>query len=194
MFVYCGLLPWTLFSSSLKSSINSLLSNKNLITKVYFARELLPFSSIVVALVDFVIGSVLLVALMIYYRIPLHGTAPFVLVLLAIQTIFAAGAGLALSMANLWFRDIKYLFDVILQLWMFATPVVYPVRRVGEPLYSILQLNPMAPVIEGYRAVILRGEMPPMMPLMLAAATSVVLFMTAWVSFHRAEYKFAENA
>jgi lipopolysaccharide transport system permease protein len=193
IFVYSGLLPWTLFASSLKSAIGSLVANRTMISKVYFARELMPFSSIVTALVDFLIGSSLLAVLMIYYGIAPKSTIWLVPVLILIQTIFAAGMGLALSMANLWFRDVKYLFDVILQLWMFATPVVYPVRRVGEPLYTILQFNPMTPIVEGYRAVILHGELPPALPLVAAAITSCTIFAVSWLWFHRTEYKFAEN-
>jgi ABC-type polysaccharide/polyol phosphate export permease len=193
IFVYCGVLPWTLFANSVRNSINSLVSNKSLITKVYFARELLPFSSVVVALIDFGIASTLLAALMIYYGIAPAATVWLVPVLLLIQIVFAAGVGLALSMGNLWFRDVKYLFDVVLQLWMFATPVVYPVRQVGEPLYTLLQLNPMTPIIDGYRAVILEGRLPPPLPLAAAATTSLVLLALSWLMFHRAEYKFAEN-
>jgi ABC-type polysaccharide/polyol phosphate export permease len=194
IFSYCGLLPWTLLASSLKTSVNSLVMNKNLITKVYFPRELLPFSCVVTSLVDFAIGSTILAALMIYYRIPPASTVWFVPVLIAIQVVFAAGVSLTISMANLWFRDVKYVFDVVLQLWMFATPVVYPVHNVGEPLHTILMLNPMTPIIEGYREVILNGQLPAAGPLGAAAAGSIALFGVAWLLFHRAEYKFAENA
>jgi ABC-type polysaccharide/polyol phosphate export permease len=193
IFLYCGLLPWILFSSSLKGATNSLLNNRTMIAKVYFARELMPFASITAALVDFLIASSLLGVLMIYYGYPPKSTMWLVPVLVLIQTIFAAGLGLALSMANLWFRDVKYFFDVVLQLWMFATPVVYPVRRVGEPLYTILQFNPMTPIVEAYRAVILQGEMPDALPLAAAAFTSCVIFAVSWLWFHRSEYTFAEN-
>jgi ABC-type polysaccharide/polyol phosphate export permease len=194
IFSYCGLLPWTLLASSLKTSVNSLVMNKNLITKVYFPREILPFSCVMISLLDFAIGSVVLAALMVYYHIPPATTVWFVPVLIFVQVIFAAGVSLTISMANLWFRDVKYVFDVVLQLWMFATPVVYPVRNVGEPLHTILMLNPMTPIIDGYREVILYGRLPPAGPLGAAAAGSFVLFGIAWLLFHRAEYKFAENA
>lgn len=194
IFSYCGLLPWTLLASSLKTAVNSLVTNKNLITKVYFPRELLPFSCVVTSLVDFLIGSTILAALMIYYRISPAATVWFVPVLILIQLVFAAGVSLAISMANLWFRDVKYVFDVVLQLWMFATPVVYPVRNVGEPLHTILMLNPMTPIIEAYREVILNGQLPAPGPLGAATAASIGLFALAWLLFHRAEYKFAENA
>ena len=193
IFSYCGLLPWTMFSSSLKAGVQSLVTNKSLITKVYFPRELFPFGAVVVAIVDFLIGSTVLAALMIYYHVEPAATIWFLPVLVLIQTLFTAGVALTISMANLWYRDVKYLFDVVIQLWMFATPVVYPVRNVGPTLHFILQLNPMTPIIDGYRSVILRGEMPPMLPLLVATITSTVLFMLAWLLFHRAEYKFAEN-
>jgi ABC-type polysaccharide/polyol phosphate export permease len=194
IFSYIGLLPWTMFSASLKAGVASLVSNKSLITKVYFPRELLPLSCIVIAFIDFLIGSLLLAALMAYYHIAPAPTIWFVPVLLLVQIVFAAAVSLAVSMANLWFRDVKYIFDVVLQLWMFATPVVYPVRNVGEPLHTILLLNPMTPIIDGYRDVILRNRIPDPGPLGAAAAISLVGLAVAWLVFHRAEYKFAENA
>ena len=194
IFSYTGLLPWTLFASSLKNGVNSLLNGKNLITKVYFPREILPLSSVAVSLIDFAIGSLLLAVLMAYYQVPPAKTLWFVPVLVAVQVMFAAAIALLISMANLWFRDVKYVFDVIIQLWMFATPVVYPVRNIGEPLQSLLMLNPMAPIIDGYRSVIISGRLPDMAPIAAVAAASLVLLACAWLTFHRAEYRFAENA
>jgi homopolymeric O-antigen transport system permease protein len=130
---------------------------------------------------------------MAYYGIAPKGTVWLVPVLVLIQTIFAAGVGLALAMANLWFRDVKYFFDMALQLWMFATPVVYPGRRLGEPLYTIVQFNPMTPIIEAYREVILQGRLPDPLPLAVAAVMSCAIFAVSWLWFHRAEYTFAEN-
>lgn len=194
IFAYTGLLFWNCFASSLRFSVNSLSSNKILVSKVYFPREIFPFSAIMVSLVDLAVGSSILIGLMFYYQVPIHPTVLLVPVLLLIQVIFTAGVGLLLSMANLFLRDVKYMFDMVLTFWMFATSVVYPVERIGGDLARVLQLNPMTPIIEGYRAVILHGQIPAVGPLALATAISVVIFATAWVIFHRAEYRFAEYA
>ena len=160
VFAYCGLLPWNMFATSLKTGVNSLLNNKGLLTKVYFPREVFPFSTMLVCVVDFVVGLSVLAVLMLYYWIPLSATALFLPVLIAVQLMFTAGLCMFLAPANLYYRDVKYMLDVLVTVWMFATPVLYPTRHVTGPLGVILQLNPLAPIIDGYRAILLRGELP----------------------------------
>lgn len=192
IFAYCGLLTWNFTASSLKFAVNSLTSNANLVTKVYFPREIFPLSTVAVSLVDLVVGSLVLVGLMIWYRI---GVSPLLLLIplvLMVQITFTLAVALLISMGNLFYRDIKYLFEVVITVWMFATAVIYPVELVGGTLGSIMRLNPMTPIIEAYRDVILLGRLPDRS---FAAATlvSVLLLGIAWVAFHRAEFEFAEN-
>ena len=194
VFSYCGLLPWNMFATSLKTGVNSLFSNRGLLTKVYFPREVFPFSTMLVGVVDFCVGLSILAALMIYYGIPLSSTALLLPVLLAVQVMFTAGLCMFLAPANLYYRDVKYILDVLVTVWMFATPVIYPTRDVAGPLGVILRLNPLAPIIDGYRSILLRGELPSPIPIASAAVLSVVLFAAGWIVFHRAEYAFAENA
>jgi ABC-type polysaccharide/polyol phosphate export permease len=165
-----------------------------LVTKVYFPREIFPFSAILVCLVDLAVSSVVLVGFMIWYRVPPHLTLVFVPILLLIQIVFTAGIGLILAMANLFLRDVKYLFEIVLTIWMFATSVVYPVENVGGALGQVLKLNPMTPIIDGYRATILRGQPPQMLPVMVAAILAVATLAVGWLMFHRAEFRFAESA
>jgi lipopolysaccharide transport system permease protein len=194
VFSYCGLLPWNMFATSLKTGINSLFGNKTLLTKVYFPREVFPFSTTLVCVVDFIVGLSVLAVLMIWYRIPLPATALFLPILIAVQLTFTAGLCMFLAPANLYYRDVKYILDVLITVGMFATPVLYPTRHLTGPLGVLLQLNPLAPIIDGYRAILLRGELPSAIPFATAAALSVVLFAVGWLVFHRAEYTFAENA
>jgi ABC-type polysaccharide/polyol phosphate export permease len=112
---------------------------------------------------------------------------------LLIQVLFTAGIALLLAMANLFYRDFRYVFEVLLTVWMFATSVVYPVSYIGGRLGEILQLNPMTPIIEAYRSLLLRGELPPLSPLLVAAAISTSICALAWIAFHRSEHLFAEN-
>jgi lipopolysaccharide transport system permease protein len=194
LFAFTGLLFWNFFASSLRFAVSSVSGNAMLVTKVYFPREIFPFSSILVCLVDLGVGSALLVALMVYYRVPPTAALLFVPVLLVIQVVFTAGIALLVSMANLFLRDVKYIFDLALTVWMFATSVVYPVELVGGKLGWLLKLNPMTPVIDGYRVTLLRGEVPAILPLAVTFAIALVTLAVGWVVFHRAEYRFAEYA
>ncbi len=194
VFSYCGLLPWNMFATTLKTGVNSLFNNRNLITKVYFPREVFPFSTVLVGVVDFVVGLSVLAVLMIYFWIPLSATALFLPVLVAVQVMFTAGLCMFLAPLNLYYRDVKYVLDVLVTVWMFATPVIYPTKQVSGPLGVILQLNPLAPIIDGYRSILLRGELPSPIPFASVAVLSVVMFAVGWLVFHRAEYAFAENA
>lgn len=193
VFAYCGLLAWNFHASSLRFAVASLTSNTNLVTKVYFPREIFPFSAVLVSLVDFAVGGAVLAALMIWYGIGLSWAALFLPVVIAVQVAFTAGVALLLAMGNLFYRDVKYLFEVVLTVWMFATPVVYPVELVGGRLGAVLRANPMTPIIDAYRAVLLRGEVPPLVPFAGAMLVSVATLAVAWVVFHRAEFTFAEN-
>ncbi|MFN8065261.1 MAG: ABC transporter permease [Vicinamibacterales bacterium] len=194
VFAYTGLLFWNYFASSLRFAANSLASNATLVQKIYFPREIFPFSAILVCLVDLAVGASVLVLLMIYYRIAITPAILLLPVLLLIQTILTAGISLVLAMANLFLRDVKYLLEMVLSLWMFATSVVYPMDQVGGTLGTILKLNPMTPIIEGFRSVILLGQVPPVGPLAAASAVALIALGAGWVMFHRAEYKFAEFA
>jgi ABC-type polysaccharide/polyol phosphate export permease len=192
IYAYCGLLAWNFFASSLRFSVNSLTANINLVAKVYFPREIFPFSAVVVSAVDFAVGATVLVAMMIWYQIPVTFAVLFLPVVFLVHAMFTAGVALILAMANLFYRDVKYLFEVVIMMWMFATAVLYPVDRLEGTLRWILAANPMTPIIDAYRAVLLRGTLPDMLPLAAAAAVSVVILAGGWLMFHRSEYHFPE--
>jgi lipopolysaccharide transport system permease protein len=194
VFAYTGLLFWNFFASSLRFAVGSLSGNANLVTKIYFPREIFPFSAILVCLVDLAVGATILIGLLVYYQIRPGPAVLFVPVLLLIQILFTAGISLLVAMANLFLRDVKYFFEMVLTIWMFATSVVYPVDLVGGNIARVLKLNPMTPIIDGYRSTILRGELPAFGPLAVAAALALVTVLAGWLVFHRAEYQFAEYA
>jgi len=132
--------------------------------------------------------------MMLYYHTPISLTLIFVPVLLLIQVIFTVGISLLLAMANLFLRDVKYLLEMVLTVWMFATSVVYPMDLVGGRLGLILKLNPMTPIIDGFRSTILLGRWPSPLPLLLATVLAFASLVVGWLVFHRAEYRFAEYA
>jgi ABC-type polysaccharide/polyol phosphate export permease len=193
VYVYAGLVPWNFFASALKFSMTSLTSNSNLLTKIYFPREVLPFSAVLVALVDFLVAGSVMGILMMYYGIGVSWTLLFLPLIVAVQVMFTAGMALALAMGNLFLRDVKYLSEVVIMVWMFATSVVYPVDRIGGNLGLLLKFNPMTPIIDAYRSILLRNELPAAGPFLFAAGASLAVFVIGWISFHRAEFEFAEN-
>jgi ABC-type polysaccharide/polyol phosphate export permease len=193
VFSYTGLLAWNFFASSLRFSVNSLTSNAALVGKVYFPREIFPFSAVIVCAVDFAVGGILLVGLMIYYHIPPSPALLFLPVVVVIEFVLTAGMGLWLAMANLFYRDVKYLFEVVITLWMFATSVLYPVDKFGGRLGFFLSANPMTPIVDAYRAILLNGRLPHAGPLAAAGAVAVLVLATGWVVFHRSEDRFAEH-
>jgi lipopolysaccharide transport system permease protein len=192
LFAYSGLLAWNFFASALRFSVASLTANTNLVTKVYFPREIFPFSAVVVSAVDFAVGAIPLIAMMVYYRVPVGAAMLFLPVVVLVEVVFAAGVSLILAMANLFYRDVKYLFEVAITVWMFATSVLYPVDRFGSRLAGVLQFNPMTPIIDAYRAVLLRGSLPPK-SFFISALLSFIVLILGWLVFHRAEFQFAEN-
>lgn len=192
LFAYCGLLTWNFSASAFRFAVVSLTSNANLVTKVYFPREIFPISAVVVSLVDFAVGSVVLIGLMIYYHVPVTGALIALPCVVLVHTMFTIAVALILAMANLFYRDVKYLFELVLTIWMFLTSVLYPVALIGGRTGRLLQLNVMTPIIEAYRDVLLRGRFPDS-AFAATAAVSAILLAIAWVMFHRAEFQFAEN-
>jgi ABC-type polysaccharide/polyol phosphate export permease len=193
VFAYCGLWAWNFFASTLKSSVNSLSGNTSLVTKVYFPREIFPVSTLIVALVDFGVAGIVLAALMIYYRVPVGPAIVCLPLIVLIQALLSVAISLLLAMWNLFYRDVKYLFEVLVVVWMFATSVVYPVELIGGRLGTIMRFNPMTPIIEAYRSVLLMDKWPAAGPLVGVAAFSIMLLAWAWLRFHRSEFEFAEN-
>jgi lipopolysaccharide transport system permease protein len=192
-FAYCGLLAWNFFASSLRFGVNSLTGNMNLVSKVYFPREIFPLSAVIVCLVDFIVGATVLVAMMAWYGIGVTPMVLFLPVIVIVQVMLTLAVALFLAMANVFYRDVKYLFEIVLAVGMFATAVVYPVEFVGGSLGQLLQLNPMTVIIDGYRAVLFHGELPALVPFGMCTFLATSFLATAWLVFHRAEFAYAEN-
>ena len=193
LFAYCGLLTWNFFAASLRISVPSLTSNGNLVTKIYFPREVFPFSAVIVSLVDFGVASLILLGMMAYYHVTPTATVLFLPVVLVVNIAFAAGVALFLSMSNLFYRDVKYLMDVLITVWMFVTPVLYPTQDVDGVLGVLLKLNPMMHITEAYRQVLLYGQLPNPLTFVPTALFGVLVLGAGWYVFHRTEFKFAEN-
>lgn len=191
LFVYTGMLPWTFFSYAISTSGNSLVSNAHLITKVYFPRSILPISAVAARLLDFAIGFAVMVCLMVYFGVRPTANLLLLPLLIVLITLLTLGMGMLTSALNVKYRDVAVLIPVLLQLWMYASPVVYPASLVPGRWRQLYELNPMAGLVGGFRTALLGG---PINWVSLAAATAViiVLLIVASIQFRRMEHQFAD--
>ncbi len=192
IFVYAGLLPWTYFANAVSASGNSLVGSANLITKVYFPRLIVPASAALAGLLDFFIALFVLAALMAYYRF-IPGAAILLFpVLVALTFLCAVGVGLWLSALNVQYRDIRYAIPFLIQIWMFVSPVIYPVSLVKERYQWLLAINPMGGVIHAYRASLLGHQSVDWQLLGLSTLIILALFLGGLGYFKRMERTFAD--
>lgn len=196
LFAYAALVPWTAFSSGLSSAAGSLTSHAALVTKVYFPREILPITYVAVALVDLAVAAVALGALMAWYAVPLGGAAFWALVAVALLAAFLGAAGLLLSAVQVRYRDVALAMPVILQVWLFATPILYPLDAVRTSLppglYRAYLLNPLAGIVETFRRATVLQQAPDLEALAFSALTTAALLPVAYFYFKYTERTMAD--
>jgi ABC-type polysaccharide/polyol phosphate export permease len=200
LFAFSGLVPWMFFANGLTTATGSLVSNRQLVTKIYFPREVFPISAVLSAFVDFVIATAVLVVLAVFlhfrpneWSYHFNWTVLLVPVVVGVQMILMIGLGLLLSMANLFYRDVGFLFRSVIQLWMFVTCVVYQLEATAGWKRAVIQLNPMTPIIRAYRDCLIHGRSPFDLSFCNAAAVSITVLLVGWWWFRRREFDFAEN-
>jgi lipopolysaccharide transport system permease protein len=194
LFSYAGVLPWTLFAAGLTRSSDSLVADVNLVQKVYFPRMLLPLAGILSPLVDFAIAFVILIGMMFYFGYYPGVTMFWVLGFLVLELMLAAGLGLWLSAINVAYRDVRYAIPVLIQLGLYASPVVYSATFVPARFQTVYGLvNPMAGILEGFRWAVL-GTKPPSDLLIASVAIILVVLVSGAFYFRRREKAFADVA
>jgi lipopolysaccharide transport system permease protein len=192
VFSYTAMVPWTLFSGSITDMVDSITGNLNLISKIYFPREVLLIAATLARLLDFAIASSILALLILISRTQVSIVGLLYLpLILATQVALALGLGLAGAALNVFYRDVRHLFVLGLQIWMYATPVLYPTTAVPGWIQPFYFINPMAGVIESYRSVLLDNNLPNF-HLALSAIASLLILLTGYWIFRRAEYQFAD--
>lgn len=195
LFALAALVPWTYFSTALIGASNSLVASTNLLTKVYFPRLVIPLAPVLAGLVDFTIAFAVLFAMMLTY-----GISPSPLALIAVpgltlvMMLTAAGIGCWLAALNIQYRDIKHAVPFLVQVWMYASPIVYPTSLVPEEYRAFYALNPMVGVIEGFRSILLGTGTVAWSTISVSVVASGVLFVTGALYFRRTERIFADVA
>ena len=191
LFVYVGLLPWTFFSNAVSNSGTSLVGNAHLITKVYFPRLIVPSAAILARLVDFLIAFVILVALMLFYRISPTLNLLLLPVMALLTAVLALGLGLLIAALNVKYRDVGIVLPVVLQLWMFVSPILYPSTLVPGEWRGLYALNPLVGIVDGFRASIF-GQPFNWRALAVTALVSLCLLVYSAYTFRRYEKGFAD--
>jgi lipopolysaccharide transport system permease protein len=192
IFSYAAIVPWTLLSASLTDMSVSVVQNMDLVSKIYFPREALPISAMLGRMIDFFVAVILLVGLMVYFHMPFFPVGWLYLpLILAIQVLLILGLGLIFSALNVFFRDVQPLLALGIQLWFYASPIIYPVSMVPPNLRSYYYLNPMAGILESYRTVLFHHSAPKEY-LLLSAGISIVIFIIGYWLFKHLEFQFAD--
>jgi len=192
IFAYAALVPWTLLATAMSFGIPSLVNNMNLVTKIYFPREILPLASIGAALLDFGIAALIFIGMMLFYGVTPSAQVLWVVPLLAIQIALMVGVTLLGAALIVFFRDMRFVVPLVTQVWMYATPIIYPAELVPARWQTLYFLNPMAGIIDGYRRVVTMAQPPQLTFVAIAAAISVVALLIGYAVFKRVEPDFAD--
>jgi len=192
LFAFCALVPWTYFAGTLSQAGNSLLTNSNLITKVYFPRVLLPTSAAVAGLLDFAVSAGFLGLMMIYYHMRPSWTLVMYPFFVFATMILVVGVSMLLAALNVRFRDVKYVIPFLIQLWLFVTPIIYPASFVPKRFQAILALNPMSGIVEGFRASLFPRQAFNLPLIGMSLAVTTFFFVIGAIVFRRTERTFAD--
>jgi lipopolysaccharide transport system permease protein len=192
VFSYVALVPWTFFTNTLSCGVGSLVNNSNLVAKIYFPREIFPLASLLACFVDFLVAATIVAAMLLYYHIGLTPQLLWLPLIVLLQMAFMMGLLLTLSAANVFFRDIRLLLPFLLQLWMYVTPVIYPLTVMPARYRLLFSLNPMTGIIDAYRRVIAQGVAPDSWLLLVPMVSSLLLLALGYRVFKGVEMQFAD--
>jgi lipopolysaccharide transport system permease protein len=192
VFVFSALLPWIFFSSTISNAVNGLVLYPNLLTKMYFPREIIPLSYLIASLADFFIASLILGGLMVHYKIALTWHLVYAIPIIAILAGFATAIALFFSAIQVRFRDVGLAMPFLLQVWMFTVPVVYPLQAIPARLRDLYLLDPVAGLIESFRRVVIDGAAPNIGTLLFCGAIVFASVPLAYAFFKSSEATMAD--
>lgn len=191
IFLFAGLIPWIYLQTSITASTLSLVDNADLLRKIYFPREVFIYAIFLAKAVDFFFASFLLIIFMLFYRVEFHSSIIFIVPLIIIQIILGIGISFFTATLNLFYRDIQYLINLFLLMWLYLTPVVYPLSMVPKEYVFIYKLNPMVGIIEGYRSTLFGYPFDTGI-IFLSALVSILIFIMGFIVFKKSEKVFAD--
>lgn len=192
IFSYTALLPWTLFAAAISYGVPSLVANLNLVGRTYFPREVLPIGAVGASLFDYLVAWTIFLILLAYYHIPLTWHLLWLPVVLLTQLILMVGVTLLGAALLVLYRDMRFIVPLGLQIWLFLTPVIYPISLVPKAYLPFYMLNPMAGIINAYREIILYGRPPCLLHLGISVAIAMVIFLIGYRVFKYLELSFAD--
>ncbi|MCH7999941.1 MAG: ABC transporter permease [Chloroflexi bacterium] len=193
LFLFVALLPWMFFSNAVASATDSIVGSASLVTKVYFPREILVVATVLSKVVDLLLGVLILLGLMVIYSEYPSWTLAWVPAIFAMQLLFTVGIALPLAALNLFFHDVRYLVGVVLLIWFYMTPVLYPVEIVPDKYKIFFELNPLALVVNAYRRVLLDGTSLGVERFLVGMGAALLTFLVGYYLFKRMEAGFADR-
>lgn len=193
MFLFVALLPWIYFTASVQGATTSLVAGANLVKKIYFPRAILPLSSIFTNLMNYVYSLVIVFAALLLTGVHLTFNVLWLPVVLLIESIFIIGLALILSALYVRFRDLEHIVGVVTFVWFYLTPIVFPISIFPDSMSEVIKYNPMVPIIESFRDILLYGKQPEWGSLGYASSIGVILLLIGIIIFRRCEKTFAED-
>lgn len=192
IFAYSALLPWTFFTTSVSFGALSVVNNGNLVTKVYFPREILPLASVGAALFDFMMATIVFAVLIFFYHIQIGLAILYFPLFVFLILLLTVGVSFILSTANVLFRDVRFVVPLLLQIWLYLTPVIYSTNQVPERYRVFLKLNPLVPLIEGFRNVTIFNKGPNLLEMTASFLIAFLIFTLGYFWFKSKEKIFAD--
>lgn len=192
IFAYSALLPWTFFTNAVNFGSLSVVTNSNLVTKVYFPREILPLSSITAAIFDFLMAAIIFVVMAFYFRTPINANLFYILLILPSLVLFTTGISLFFATINVLYRDVRFVLPILIQMLLYLTPVIYSFNQVPARYRVYIFINPLSGLIQSFRDVTVMGIAPNFALLIYSCLVSVVVFFGGYFYFKRKERTFAD--
>jgi len=192
IFSYAALVPWTFFANGVTFSSTSMVTNSNMISKVYFPRLIIPIAAVLSGLIDFVLAFVLLIGMMFYYGLAPTRAIVFLPLFLLLAIVAALGVSIWLAALNVEFRDVRYVVPFLIQIWLFATPIAYPTSLLHGIWSTAYGLNPMVGVVDGFRWALLGTKMTLSPAVAVSAIMSLLILVAGMYYFRRMEKSFAD--
>ncbi len=193
MFLFVALLPWIFFSTSIQVSSSSIISNKDLVKKIYFPREVIPISVVTSGFMNLLFGFVIVFPALLIYRIKLNATIIYLPLVIIVEYVITLAFSLIFSALDVYFRDLEHILGIVIMAWFYLTPIIFPVEMVPKKYLKFFFLNPMTPIIAAFRDILYYGKIPDIQMLIINLASGLLLLVFGYRVFKILQKNFAEE-